>query len=73
MKLGEYIKAKGLSAEGLAGAIGGVSASGVRKWVAGERIPRRDQIEKIAEITGGDVLPNDFFDLHQVVEGANAA
>jgi transcriptional regulator with XRE-family HTH domain len=60
MKLAKYLNDRDLSSRKFASEMGGVSASGVRKWIYGERIPRPDQMRKIAEITGGLVEPNDF-------------
>jgi hypothetical protein len=71
MKLLDYMRARELRPEDVADLVGDVSASGVRKWMAGERIPRKDQIERIAIITDGAVLPNDFFSLPpQLIEAA---
>jgi transcriptional regulator with XRE-family HTH domain len=60
MKIQAYMTANKISAEAMAELIGGVTESGVRKWVYGERIPRPDQLRRIAEITKGEVMPNDF-------------
>jgi len=61
MKLAEYMRINNLSPDAVAALLGDVSASGVRKWANEERIPRKDQIERLVEITGGAVMPNDFF------------
>lgn len=63
MKLADFLKHRDISPEAFALLMGDVSVSGVRKWIADERIPRKDQIERIAAITGGLVMPNDFFSL----------
>lgn len=63
MKLAEFMRINSLSPEALAARLGDVSASGVRKWANEERIPRKDQIERIIEITDGRVMPNDFFSI----------
>lgn len=63
MKLAEFMRINSLSPEALASRLGDVSASGVRKWANEERIPRKDQIERIIEITDGQVMPNDFFSI----------
>ncbi|MGL4196658.1 MAG: helix-turn-helix domain-containing protein [Allorhizobium sp.] len=68
MKLGTYIKTEGKTAEDMAQAIGDVSVSGLRKWIAGERVPRPDQMRRIVEVTGGKVLPNDFYDIPEAAE-----
>lgn len=69
MKLVDFMKDKGLTPDAVAAAIGDVTASGVRKWMGGERIPRRDQMERLAEFSVGRVMPNDFFDLGEFTEG----
>lgn len=33
----------------------------VRRYCAGEVIPRPDRMAKIVELTGGEVQPNDFY------------
>lgn len=60
MKLAQYLTDKNIPLEQFAADMGGLSASGVRKWIYGERVPRPDQMRKIAELTGGLVEPNDF-------------
>lgn len=59
MKLAQYITDNNISIEQFAADMGG-SVSGIRKWMYGERVPRPDQMRKIAEMTGGAVQPNDF-------------
>lgn len=60
MKLAQYLTDKNISPEQFALDMGGLSASGIRKWIYGERVPRPDQMRKIAELTKGSVKPNDF-------------
>lgn len=60
MKLAQYLTDKNISPEQFAADMGGLSISGIRKWMYGERVPRPDQMRKIAELTGGLVQPNDF-------------
>lgn len=60
MKLKQYLTEKNITPEAFAALVGGVSESGVRKWMYGERVPRREQMIAIAEKTDGLVLPNDF-------------
>lgn len=60
MKLAQYLTEQNISHEQFAADMGGLSVSGVRKWLYGERVPRPDQMRKIAELTGGRVEPNDF-------------
>ncbi len=60
MHLREYLAANG-SAQDMAGKLG-VTAAAVRMWAAGQRIPGRDHMLKIVEITQGQVQPNDFYE-----------
>ncbi|NTE87236.1 helix-turn-helix domain-containing protein [Agrobacterium rubi] len=59
MKLAQYLTDKNVSLEQFASEVGS-SVSGIRKWMYGERVPRPDQMRKIADLTGGLVEPNDF-------------
>ena len=63
MKLADFKKLRNLTDEVLASMIGDCTVSALRKWLAGDRIPRRDQMERIAVITDGLVLPNDFYEI----------
>jgi len=60
MKLTQYLTDQKISPAQFGELMGGVSESGVRKWMYGERVPRPDQMRKIADLTGGLVEPNDF-------------
>lgn len=61
MTLAEYITDLKISPEKFAETLDGISAGALRKWMSGERIPRKEQMEKIFEVTSGKVTPNDFF------------
>lgn len=67
MRLQAYLKLKELSPEEFAERITarGVRSSphGVRKWIAGERTPRKRAMQAIIEETGGAVMSADFFDV----------
>lgn len=76
MKLATYMKNNGIDDDAMASIIGDCSASGVRKWKYGERIPERSTMQRIFEATNGEVAPNDFYDVgasSQADEGAAAA
>lgn len=60
MKLFPYMKSKQISPEEMAALVDGVSVSAVRKWMYEERVPRPDQMRRIAEVTENVVQPNDF-------------
>ena len=60
MKLEQYLTTHNKTPEQFAADMNGMSASGVKKWLAGERVPRPEQMRKIATVTGGLVQPNDF-------------
>jgi transcriptional regulator with XRE-family HTH domain len=60
MKLADYMTAHDLSRAEFAESIR-VSAETVRRYLAGERIPDKHVMERIAEATGFQVTANDFF------------
>lgn len=62
MTLKNYLAQPGKSATALANETG-VSVSTITRAAEGQTIPSRDLMAKIAEATGGFVLPNDFFGL----------
>lgn len=68
MKLARYLKENQLTPEQLAVLVGGVSVSGIRKWIAGERVPRPEQMRRIASVTNRAVLPNDFIFVDEAAE-----
>lgn len=64
MKLADFISDLKISPEKFVEQhLADVSAGAFRKWLSGERIPRKEQMEKIFEITGGRVTPNDFYEI----------
>ena len=63
MNLSSYMKMHNLDDDALAARIGDCSASAVRKWKYGHRVPRPDQMARIIAATAGEVTPNDFFDM----------
>jgi transcriptional regulator with XRE-family HTH domain len=73
MKLSDFKKEQNLTDDALAAIIGDCSVSALRKWFSGERIPRKDQMERIAEVTAGKVLPNDFYDVGGAIRPVEAA
>ncbi|WOF74166.1 helix-turn-helix transcriptional regulator [Parvibaculaceae bacterium PLY_AMNH_Bact1] len=60
MKLKSYLEENKIDHAEFADAVGS-SVSGVRKWLSGERVPRRDAMNKIIATTGGAVTAADFF------------
>lgn len=68
MRLDGYLKRKGLSSEAFAAQLSAhlcskVSRVTVSQYRNGARIPRREQMIAIYELTGGEVDPNSFYDL----------
>lgn len=59
MTLREYMKLNSITDAEMALRIG-CSRSAVLKWRYGDRIPRADQLRRIAAITDGAVTANDF-------------
>ena len=60
MRLSQYLEANDLTLMEFAEKIG-VSHQAVARYATGERIPRRNVMERIACVTKGLVQPNDFF------------
>jgi transcriptional regulator with XRE-family HTH domain len=60
MKLSDYLERTSTSRHEFAKTIG-VSSETVRRYVAGTRIPEKEIMEKIAEVTALQVTANDFF------------
>lgn len=60
MKLADYLIRTSTSRLDFAKRIG-VSKEAVRRYVAGERIPEKETMEKIAAATDNNVTANDFF------------
>lgn len=60
MNLREYLTTQSLTIPAFAELIG-VKVQSVHRYVNGERVPRREVMDKIQAATGGKVQPNDFF------------
>jgi transcriptional regulator with XRE-family HTH domain len=62
MKLGEWLSRKGMSQQAFAETIG-VSQGAVARFVLGTRRPTKQTVEKIDEVTNGEVSPIDFYNV----------
>jgi transcriptional regulator with XRE-family HTH domain len=60
MQLRQYLTKRNIPIPAFAERIG-VSTQAVHRYLTGERMPRRDVMERIKVETGGAVQPNDFF------------
>jgi hypothetical protein len=60
MQLNEWIDNKEKSMKQVAEDLG-CNYEDVRRYCAGEVIPRPDRMQKIMEYTNGEVQPNDFY------------
>lgn len=61
MKLGDYLKANGLSLQAFGERVG-VAHTTVMRWASGEAAPRgRATLQRVADATGGAVTAADFF------------
>jgi len=58
----EYIRAKNITQAEVAAALG-VSQGLISSWANGDRIPTKENMQRIVAYTGGAVMPNDFYDL----------
>lgn len=68
MNLAEYLQANGLSEAEFAEKIE-TSQSAVNRY-CGERVPQRDVMRKIIQVTGGLVTPNDWYRSELLAAGA---
>lgn len=59
MTLSQYLEERKISQQAFAQQIG-VDPISVYRWCKGDRFPR-EHIQKIMELTGGEVTANDFF------------
>ena len=59
MTLSDYMKANRLSRAEMAEKLA-VTPEAVRKWMAGERVPRPEIMARIFRVTGRKVTPSDF-------------
>jgi DNA-binding transcriptional regulator YdaS (Cro superfamily) len=64
MKLAAYLADNGLTLAGF-GNLLGVSPETVRRYRDFLRYPRPEHLSKIAEVTHGEVMPNDFMPMKQ--------
>lgn len=62
MKMSSYIAAHGLTLTEMAVRLG-LPVQTVSRYASGARRPREAEMVRIYEVTGGQVTPNDFFDL----------
>jgi hypothetical protein len=62
MKLAEHLKRVGKSPEAFAPEINTTGQS-VRRWLAGQSVPRPETMRRIFEVTGGAVTADDFYGL----------
>jgi hypothetical protein len=62
MTLAEHLKRVGKSPEAFAPEIKSTGQS-IRRWLAGQSVPRRDTMRLIFEATGGAVTADDFYGL----------
>lgn len=59
MKLADYMKKNGISCKNMAAKIE-ITEYSLRRYLRGKRNPTREILQKIHEITNGEVTPNDF-------------
>ena len=64
MKLEAYLNKNHKSIEEFAQEAG-ISAQAIYKYLRGERLPRKEFLNRLAAVTGGEVTANDFLDLPQ--------
>jgi transcriptional regulator with XRE-family HTH domain len=62
MRLAEYLTRERKAVDEFAVEVG-VDPASVRRYLRGERRPRGAVMQRIIEVTGGSVTPNDFWQL----------
>lgn len=62
MQLAEYLKINGLSDEDFGRSVG-VSRQAIHRYKTFDRYPEKKILTLIAEVTSGDVMPNDFIQI----------
>lgn len=72
MHLRTYLASKGLTDAAFAAAVN-ASTGAVRKWKAGERTPRPEQMVEIVKATNGEVTPNDFLPIRKPAPASTEA
>lgn len=72
VKLQAYLDQSGVSKDELAEQLG-VHPITIYKYVRGDRVPEPGVMVKIAEITKGQVTPNDFYDIPDAKRGRRRA
>lgn len=60
MRLGDYLERHRLTQTEFAKVIGADQGQ-IARYVSGERLPRRDVMQRIIDATHGEVTANDFF------------
>lgn len=65
MKLASWLASKEMTPAEF-GRIIGLPQPTVHRYANGQRIPERDTMAKIVAATGGEVTPNDFYDVPSV-------
>lgn len=69
MHLAQWIEEQDLTATSFARSIG-VPHSTISRVIAGKRAPSDKVMRKIIAGTAGKVMPNDFYDLSEILESA---
>lgn len=59
--------------QGQAGELAGVTRKTWHEWETGKTRPSGDQMERLYQVTGGAIEPNDFYNLPPVAATAKAA
>lgn len=75
MHLGAWLSKQNMTREAFGQLVGGKAHSTVTRWVHGVRLPRRDDMARIAVVTNGEVTAADFYgdDVTGAAESERAA
>lgn len=68
MKLRDWLAKEGISPTEFARRLKKPQAT-IARYVNGDRVPERETMADIAKETGGEVMPNDFYDIAPPLAG----
>jgi transcriptional regulator with XRE-family HTH domain len=72
MKLTDYRKSRGMTVAALARDLGKPHET-IRRWENGDAVPRKREVERIFAWSGGEVRPEDWYELPGKAAGAQPA
>jgi transcriptional regulator with XRE-family HTH domain len=62
MRIEDWAKSRGLQLQQVAEKLG-ISGGHIGDWISGRSWPGREMMKRVRDLTGGEVMPNDFLDV----------